>query len=185
MSLSAERCFSEEWTAGQDKPGGETEWGSLWIAQEKGRRLDAVACNTIYHVCTITHMCIYNSMSHNMHTRADQCLKPPDPLPPLNWNTRATLFTSIPTWSPWSLERLWQGPTQLHSHCVSGPINYSACPSNIDKVISISPKQRGHIFFTVCLSSGRSSEKKDCTFFCNTCKHTPDYSLGFACFLPC
>lgn len=21
-------------------------------------------------------------MSHNMHTRADQCLKPPDPLPP-------------------------------------------------------------------------------------------------------
>lgn len=139
-----------------------------------------------YTMCAQSHTCAYIIQCLTICTQelinASSLLTPS---PPLNWNTRATLFTSIPTWSPWSLERLWQGPTQLHSHCVSGPINYSACPSNIDKVISISPKQRGHIFFTVCLSSGRSSEKKDCTFFCNTCKHTPDYSLGFACFLPC
>lgn len=29
------------------------------MEEERGGRLDAVACNTIYHVCAITHVRVY------------------------------------------------------------------------------------------------------------------------------
>lgn len=57
-------------------------------------------------------------------------------------------------------ETMVQGPTQLHSRCVSEPINYSPCASNIDKAIPISPIQMGHIFFA--LLSSKQDFVKDC-----------------------
>lgn len=63
---------------------------------------------------------------------------------------------SIPSWSPWSLERhWWQGPTQLHSCCVNNLIYYSPSQGNHQlikmKGMTFFVLHRGFHFFSVIL----------------------------------
>lgn len=90
---------------------------------------------------------IHNAKSRNMHISADQCLEPPRPSP-------TQKHTSAPHQHylrafPLEAAEVWrdcgggEGPLSYTVSVI--PINYSRRPSNIDKAISISPKQRGLI----------------------------------------